>query len=97
MGSEATREELLALVARINAAAESLDTSDTCEVSKAREALSIECKKLIASVEDETQACIHTTRYVEVERRNEEPDAGLPAGQALRECTTRPARGIEAG
>lgn len=52
MGSQATREELLALVARINAAAESLDTSEACGVSKGQESLLIECKKLIASVED---------------------------------------------
>ncbi|KAG8164292.1 hypothetical protein KVR01_006210 [Diaporthe batatas] len=52
MGSQATRKELLALVAGINAAAESLDTSEACEVFKARETLLIECKRLIASIED---------------------------------------------
>lgn len=52
MGTRATREELLALVARINAAAKSLDTSDACQGSNGRETLLIECKRLIASVED---------------------------------------------
>ncbi|POS79990.1 O-methyltransferase [Diaporthe helianthi] len=52
MGSQATREELLALVARINAAAESLGTSEAQEASNARENLLLECKRLVASVED---------------------------------------------
>lgn len=52
MGSQAPQEERLALVARINAAAEALGTAEAHEAIRAREDLLLECKRLIASIED---------------------------------------------
>lgn len=52
MCSPASQGELLALVARINAAAEELDAVKPYEASKARESLLHECERLIASLQD---------------------------------------------
>lgn len=52
MCSPASQGETLALVARINAAAEGLDAAKPYESSKARESLLRECKRLIASLQD---------------------------------------------
>jgi hypothetical protein len=52
MRSQAPQEELLALVARINAAAGALDTFEAYEASRARNNLLLECKRLITSIED---------------------------------------------
>jgi hypothetical protein len=50
--SDAVREEPLAVVARINAAAEALSTAEAHEAIRARQGLFQECKTLIASFED---------------------------------------------
>lgn len=52
MCSPASQGELLALVARITAAAEGLDAVKPYEASKARESLLRECERLIASLQD---------------------------------------------
>ena len=52
MASQAPREELLALVSRINTAAEGLDTAEANGVSDARQKLLLESQRLIASLGD---------------------------------------------